>query len=74
MADINKPASVAVKEAEDSIRQAVTATGLAPCILEPILCKIHSEVQRVADQQYLMEKENYEKKLKEREEAEHVDE
>ena len=74
MEDVNKPVSVAVKEAEDSIRQAVSATCLVPCILEPILSKIHSEVQKAAEQQYLMEKEKYEKKLKEQEETENVDE
>lgn len=62
---MNKPLSIIIQDAKDSIANAINETQLSPVLCEPILKDLYIEVQRLAREQIMQEKEQYEKALKE---------
>jgi hypothetical protein len=67
--EIEKPISVTLEEAKQSIIQAVNGCKLHPSLLEPIIKDIYLEVQQLALKQYEVEKLEYERSLKELKES-----
>ena len=60
-----KPTSLTLIETKNSIAQIINNSNLPPFVLEPIMKDLYTEVVGLSQQQYLQEKTEYEKALKE---------
>jgi hypothetical protein len=60
---MEKPISLKTREFKDSMIRSINTSGLPLIVIEPILKDILSAVQLKLDQEYLQDKENYEKSL-----------
>lgn len=60
-----KPTSLILIETKNSIAQIINNSNLPPFVLEPIMKDLYTEVVGLSQQQYLQEKTEYEKALKE---------
>lgn len=70
---MNKPISIILTEAKQSIAESVNSTQLSPVLLEPIIKDLYIEIQQLAAQQYNTEKTEYEKSLSAAKETEQVE-
>ena len=60
-----KPTSMIIKETKDKLVEILNTSALPPFVLEPIMKDLYTEVVGLSQQQYLQEKTEYEKALKE---------
>lgn len=70
---MNKPISIILTEAKQSIAESINSTQLSPVLLEPIIKDLYIEIQQLAAQQYNTEKTEYEKSLSATKETEQVE-
>ena len=61
----HKPTSMIIKETKDKLVEILNTSALPPFVLEPIMKDLYTEVAGLSQQQYLQEKTEYEKALKE---------
>lgn len=61
---MNKPMSVARHEFIESLTKLINESGLPPFVIEPILGDFHSDIRLLAQQQYELDLENYNKSKK----------
>lgn len=66
---MNKPISVILEDAKQSIVKTINELQLHPSLLEPIIKELYIEVQQQATIQYQKEKAEYEKSLKKEKES-----
>lgn len=61
----DKPISIVLEEFKVSISEIVNNSGLHPCIIEPIFKDFYNEINMLSKRQLELDKEQYEKKIKE---------
>ena len=65
---MEKPTSLLLHEFKDNIVKTVNDSKLPMFVMEPILRDLYTSVKNEANRVYLLEKEAYEKSIKEKEE------
>lgn len=70
---MQKPTSMIVKETKEKIVNDLNESKLPMFVLEPIIKDIYEQIVQAKNQEYEMEKQAYEKSLKEKEDKDEQD-
>lgn len=63
--NMEKPISIVIEEARQTIASAVNSVNLPPVLLEPIIKDVYNEVRQAEIRQYQLDKVEYNKYLQE---------
>lgn len=63
---MEKPTILKLKEAEEEITKIINTCGVPAFVLKPMIEKIYRQLEIIEQQEYIKEKENYEKKESEK--------
>lgn len=62
---IQRPVSIMMDDFKCGLKELINGSGLAPCLLEPIVQNVYLELHSLAERQLQIEKARYDEQIKE---------